>query len=377
MSKKFTVINSPLYYDEDITNYATVNATDIDLSETQYLEITTRHGEFKFEAVTDIGVPSNTIGLNSRQRTRDRLKLYHTYYVKPSVKQSSLHSIVDLFDQKYNFRAKVGGSDTVFEKIFGEALLARFYPKNFVQRTNMKHAKGILLYGVSGTGKTLIARTVSEILGVLPKVINGPEILSKMLGDSEAKIRQLFDEAKSDPNGDLHLLIFDEIDAVCKRRSVDEANVRDSVENSITSQLLCEMDGLHQLNNLLIIATTNRPSAIDPALLRPGRLEIHVKIELPNDEARLNIFDIYAKPLLQNNLLHHDVNFDRIIQETQGWTEAHIERLVRTANVCAMKRDLVARGTLKIDESAADALMVSDVDFIAAINVIRSISLSL
>ncbi|CAF4182177.1 unnamed protein product [Didymodactylos carnosus] len=163
----------------------------------------------------------------------------------------------------------------------------------------MKHAKGILLYGVPGTGKTLIARTVSEILGVLPKMISGPEILSKMLGDSEAKIRQLLDEAKSDPDGDLHLLIFDEIDSVCKRRSVDEANVRDSVENSITSQLLCEMDGLHQLYNLLIIATTNRLSALDPALLRPGRLEIHLKIELPNDEARLNIFDIYTKPLLQ------------------------------------------------------------------------------
>ncbi|CAF1163490.1 unnamed protein product [Didymodactylos carnosus] len=146
MSKKFTVISSLLYYDEDITNYAIVNATDIDLSETKYLEITTRHGKFKFEAVTDIGVPPNTIRLNSRQRKRDRLKLYHTYYVKPSVKQSSLHSVVDLFDRKYNFKAKVGGADTVFEKIFGEALLSRFYPKNFVQRTNMKHAKGILLY---------------------------------------------------------------------------------------------------------------------------------------------------------------------------------------------------------------------------------------
>ncbi|CAF1068985.1 unnamed protein product [Didymodactylos carnosus] len=313
----FTVINSPLYYDEDVTNYATVNGINIDLSETKYLAITKRHGKFKFEAVTDIRVPKNTIGLNSRQRKRDRLKLYHTYNVKPSVKQ---HSIVDLFDQKYSFRAKIGGEDKMFEKIFGEALLSRFYPKNFVQRTNMKHVKGILLYGVPGTGKTLIARTMSEILSVLPKVINGPEILSKMLGNSKAKIRQLFDEAKSDPDGNLHLLIFEEIDAVCKRRSGDEANVHDSVENNITSQLLCKMDGWHQLNNLLIIATINRPNAIDPALLRPGRLEIHIKIEPPNDEARLSIFDIYTKSLLQNNLLHHDVNLDRIIHQTQGWT---------------------------------------------------------
>ena len=125
------------------------------------------------------------------------------------------------------------------EEIFGNVLLTRLYPQSFAGKMEINNSQGILLYGPPGTGKSLIARTVCDVLNVAAKVIRSPEIFSCMLGESEEKIRDLFDDARRDQkaygaNSQLHVIIFDEIDAVCKNRT-HNGLVRDTVHNNVTA----------------------------------------------------------------------------------------------------------------------------------------------
>lgn len=149
----------------------------------------------------------------------------------------------------------------------------------------------MLLHGPPGTGKTLIAKKIAGALNCeKPKVVNGPEIFDKYVGEAEKKIRELFADAeaemrdKGDDSG-LHVIIFDEIDAICRTRSGGEG-AGSQVGNNVVNQLLTKMDGVESLNNILIIGMTNRKDMIDPAVLRPGRMEIHLEIGLPNEYGR-------------------------------------------------------------------------------------------
>merc|ERR1711924_260899 len=138
----------------------------------------------------------------------------------------------------------------------------------------------MLLYGPPGTGKTLIARQLAKFLKAAePKIVNGPEVLNKYVGASEENIRKLFEDAEKEQkqmgeNSQLHIIIFDEIDAICKQRgsSKDSTGVADTIVN----QLLTKIDGVDALNNILLIGMTNRLDMIDEALLRPGRLEVQI-----------------------------------------------------------------------------------------------------
>ncbi|CAF1010425.1 unnamed protein product [Didymodactylos carnosus] len=118
----------------------------------------------------------------------NQLKLYHKYITQPHIKRNTFSSIIN---KKYNLSSTVGGCEDVFEEIFGDVLLSRFYPSLFRNQTGMKHCRGILLYGPAGMGKTLIARTICQLLGTQPKIVNGPKVFSSLLGESEAKIREL------------------------------------------------------------------------------------------------------------------------------------------------------------------------------------------
>jgi vesicle-fusing ATPase len=154
----------------------------------------------------------------------------------------------------------------------------------------MKHVKGMLLYGPPGTGKTLIARQIAKALDCeKPKIVNGPEIFDKYVGGAEKKIRELFADARADQDenedeSNLHVIIFDEIDAICRTRGSTSGGT--GVHETVVNQLLSMMDGVDALNNVLIIGMTNRKDMIDPAILRPGRLEIHLEIGLPDERGR-------------------------------------------------------------------------------------------
>ena len=167
-------------------------------------------------------------------------------------------------------------------------LLSRIYPESFVSKTCLIKPKGIVLYGFPGTGKTLIARTICDLLNIQPKIVSGPEIFNHMLGESEHKVRDLFVDAHRDQNlygsnSTLHIIVFDEIDTVCKRRSNHADGIRNNVEDSVTTQLLTEIDEMFRLDNIFLIGTTNDIDSVDPALFRSGRINTIIEVGVPDD----------------------------------------------------------------------------------------------
>jgi vesicle-fusing ATPase len=165
-------------------------------------------------------------------------------------------------------------------------------------------------------------------------VVNGPEVLSKYQGESEENIRKLFKEAEDDmkTKGDqspLHIIIFDEIDAICRQRGSVQSGT--GVQETIVNQLLSKIDGVDSLNNILIIGMTNRKDMIDEAMLRPGRLEIHLEIGLPDEPGRLQIFEIHTKDMRSNGLMADDVDLKNLAALTKNYTGAEIEAVCRGA----------------------------------------------
>jgi vesicle-fusing ATPase len=330
-----------------------------------------------FDKETYSLVPYGYVALNRQQRKKHRIKKRHCYQVQPYIPNPLPLSIATIFDREFKYRERVGGLDSVFETIFSDVLLSRFYPRSFVDLTDLTKPRGFILYGPPGTGKTLIAKTLANILNTPAKIVSGPELLNWLLGESEAKVRALFEEAHSDQEkygsqSPLHLIIFDEIDAICQRRSTESSSARNSVHNSINTQILTEIDGIRYLDNILIVGTINVLEAIDPALFRPGRLDTLIKVPLPNAEGRSAIFNIYTKTLLKNSLISDDVNIERLTRQTRGMTGAHIEQLVRRAVHSAMKRDLQSRGTLQISDEDAEKLQVKNIDFTVAITQLQT-----
>ncbi|KAJ3064688.1 transport between ER and Golgi ATPase protein, partial [Podochytrium sp. JEL0797] len=192
----------------------------------------------------------------------------------------------------------IGGLDKEFSQIFRRAFASRIFPPHIVEKLGIQHVKGMILYGPPGTGKTLIARQIGKMLNAKePKIVNGPEILNKYVGASEENIRKLFADAEAEykargEESSLHIIIFDELDAICKQRG--SKNDGTGVGDSVVNQLLSKMDGVDPLNNILVIGMTNRLDMIDEALLRPGRLEIKMEISLPDEEGRVQILNVHT-----------------------------------------------------------------------------------
>uniref|UniRef100_A0A7S2CV29 Vesicle-fusing ATPase n=1 Tax=Florenciella parvula TaxID=236787 RepID=A0A7S2CV29_9STRA len=252
-----------------------------------------------------------------------------------------------IFNKDFDFsKMGIGGLDDEFNQIFRRAFASRIFPSHIIEQMGIHHVRGMLLYGPPGCGKTLIARKIGNVLNARePKIVNGPEILDKFVGGSEQKIRDLFADAEAEQkaegdNSMLHIVIFDEFDAICKSRgsSSDSTGVSDSIVN----QLLSKIDGVDSLNNILIIGMTNRKDMIDDAILRPGRLEVHVEIGLPTEKGRLQILNIHTASM-------RDAKTRRITDEAEGqmpelaartknFSGAELSGLVRSAAACALGR---------------------------------------
>ncbi|KAG5648754.1 hypothetical protein DXG03_000101 [Asterophora parasitica] len=264
----------------------------------------------------------------------------------------------------------IGGLDTEFSEIFRRAFASRVFPPGLVEKLGIEHVKGILLHGPPGTGKTLIARQIGKMLNARePKVVNGPEILSKYVGASEENIRKLFGDAekeykeKGDESG-LHIIIFDELDAIFKQRG--STNNGTGVGDSVVNQLLSKMDGVDQLNNILIIGMTNRLDMIDEALLRPGRLEVHMEISLPDEKGRYQILNIHTSKMRKNGVMDADVDLEELAAGTKNFSGAEIGGLIKSATSFAFNRH-VKVGTMAGISDDVENLRVNRGDFLHAL----------
>ncbi|CAG8486068.1 1360_t:CDS:10 [Acaulospora morrowiae] len=268
----------------------------------------------------------------------------------------------------------IGGLDSEFSAIFRRAFASRIFPPNLVEKLGIQHVKGILLFGPPGTGKTLMARQIGKMLNARePKIVNGPEILNKYVGQSEENIRKLFAEAEKEykdkgEDSGLHIIIFDELDAICKQRG--SKNDGTGVGDSIVNQLLAKMDGVEQLNNILIIGMTNRLDMIDEALLRPGRLEVHMEIGLPDEGGRMQILKIHTSKMRTNNIMDSDVDLNELASLTKNFSGAEINGLVKSASSFAFNRH-VKVGTLSGVTPDMENMKVNRNDFLSALDEVR------
>ncbi len=195
-------------------------------------------------------------------------------------------------------------------------------------RVDNDGASGILLYGPPGTGKTLLAKAVANEAEANFISINGPEIMSKWVGESEERVREVFDKARSNAPA---VVFFDEIDAIAGQRS--GGNQSNEVSERVVSQLLTELDGLEALENVVVIATTNRPDLIDDALKRHGRFDKQIEVPQPDEETRRQIFEVHTK----NKPLTSGVDLDKLAQEIAGYVGADIEAICEKAGMIAMR----------------------------------------
>ncbi len=251
------------------------------------------------------------------------------------------NSSTNIFKSNFNFEEiGIGGLDKQFEIIFRRAFASRLLPKKLVTDLGINHVRGIILHGPPGTGKTLIARQIGKILNCKePKIVNGPSLLNKYVGESEENVRKLFADAIEDTSGSkLHLIICDEFDALARKRG-SGSSVSSDVNDKMVNQFLSMIDGPNALNNILLICMTNRIDLIDEALLRPGRLELQIEINLPDEPGRLQILQIHTKKMGALGYLN-GVELESIAAQTKNFTGAELEAVVRSAVSFSISKEL-------------------------------------
>ncbi len=256
----------------------------------------------------------------------------------------------------------IGDLEEAKEKIREIVELPMKHPELF-KHLGIEPPKGILLYGPPGTGKTLLAKALANEIGAYFIAINGPEIMSKYYGESEQRLREIFEEAEKNAPS---IIFIDEIDAVAPRRE----EVTGEVEKRVVAQLLTLMDGLKERGRVIVIGATNRPDAVDPALRRPGRFDREIEIRPPDKRARKEILQVHVR----NMPLADDVDLDKIAEMTHGYTGADLAALAKEAAMSALRR-FIKSGRIDLNKPIpADVLKelkVTMADFIEAMKYIQ------
>ncbi len=250
----------------------------------------------------------------------------------------------------------IGGLSDEIQRLREMIELPMKHPEVF-EKLGIESPKGVLMHGPPGTGKTLIARAVANESGANFKSINGPEIMSKYYGESEQRLREIFEQANKDAPS---IIFIDELDSIAPKRE----DVTGEVERRVVAQLLTMMDGLEERGQVVVIGATNRIDAIDPALRRPGRFDREIEIGVPDRNERFEILQIHTRGMP----ISEDVRLEEIADRTHGFVGADISALAREAAMKALRRYLPQ---IKLDEAVPreilNSMQVTGTDFEAAL----------
>ncbi len=247
----------------------------------------------------------------------------------------------------------IGGLTDEIKKVREMIELPLRHPEIF-EKLGIEAPKGVLLYGPPGTGKTLLAKAVANESNAHFISISGPEIMSKFYGESEARLREIFKEAREKAPS---IIFVDEIDSIAPKRE----EVTGEVERRVVSQMLSLMDGLEARGKVIVISATNRPNAIDPALRRPGRFDREIEIKVPDKKGRKDILAIHSR----NMPLDDDVNIEKIASVSHGYVGADLEYLCKEAAMKCLRRllPILNLEEEKIPPETLDKLIVNHEDF--------------
>jgi transitional endoplasmic reticulum ATPase len=253
----------------------------------------------------------------------------------------------------------IGGLTDEIKKVREMIELPLRHPEIF-EKLGVEAPKGVLLYGPPGTGKTLLAKAVANESNAHFISISGPEIMSKFYGESEARLREIFKEAREKAPS---IIFVDEIDSIAPKRE----EVTGEVERRVVSQMLSLMDGLEARGKVIVIAATNRPNAIDPALRRPGRFDREIEIKVPDKKGRKDILNIHTRnmPLVTDENDSNYVDVDKIASVSHGYVGADLEYLCKEAAMKCLRRLLPELNLEdeKVPPETLDKLIVNNEDF--------------
>jgi len=268
----------------------------------------------------------------------DKLKITQADFLEALkvVRPSAMREVlVEIPNIKWN---DIGGLEDTKQQL-KEAVEWPLKTPEVFTRFGVLPPKGILLYGPPGTGKTLLAKAVANESQANFILVNGPELLSKWVGESERGVRKIFEKARqTSPT----IIFFDEMDSIAPKRN---ASSDSRVTERVVNQLLTEIDGLRDLHGIVVIAATNRPDIMDSALLRPGRFDRIVYVGVPDEQARLAIFKVHAA----NMKLSSDIELETLAKETNGYVGADIEAICREAAIIALRKNIDVKEISKID----------------------------
>ena len=261
----------------------------------------------------------------------DKIKVSRHHFIE-GLKNVEPSAMREVMIQKPNVKwGDVGGLTDAKDKLKELVELPLLHPELFLE-AGIKPSKGVLLSGPPGTGKTMLAKAVANEANANFISVKGPELISKWVGESEKHVREIFKKARQVAPS---IIFFDEFDSISGIRGHSFSDATERVVN----QLLTELDGIEELENVVVIAATNRKELIDPSLLRPGRIDSIVELGIPDSQTREKIFEVHTKKMP----LSKDIPINEYSKKTEGWTGADIEAVCRNAGILAIKKHYIKK----------------------------------
>ena len=344
-----------------------VNAEQIILSPTEKIAAEGLQEYMIYNYLNHVFTTGDSVSLNTQMGGRVQFIVTNTKPSKPVIvtektvfKLGTMTKAVDASVPRITYD-ELGGLKNEIQKIREMVELPMRHPELF-EKIGVEAPKGVLLYGPPGTGKTLLAKAVAGETNAHFISLSGPEIMGKYYGESEERIREIFTKAEENSPS---IIFIDEVDSIAPKR--DE--VSGEVEKRIVSQLLTLMDGMKSRGKVVVIAATNRPDSIDPALRRPGRFDREIEIGIPDDEGRFDILSIHTRGMP----IDEKVDLKQISKTTHGFVGADLEVLAKEAAMRSLRRILpeIDLDEDKISSEVLQKIQITGEDFRDALKEVR------